>query len=170
MPCRILRAAVPHELSPSRAWRRQPVGAFASRCSGQYRTAGRAASRWPRLRVRWCGASRYAREDQEWDALLAAGWGFLTTQARLERTTSYTEMNTVLSRRTGVRECDFSLDSEHHAMGELIGQLSQRSFAQAGLLISVLVQYLNADDAGPGSTNLPGARNSCGRVRRRTRC
>lgn len=55
-------------------------------------------------------------------------------------------------------------------MGGLIGQLSQRSFAQAGLLISVLVQYLNAGDAGPGSTNLPGARNSCVRVRRRTRC
>jgi hypothetical protein len=44
---------------------------------------------------------------------------------------------------------DFSLDSERHAMGELPGQLSQRSFARAGLLISVLVQYLNASDAGP---------------------
>lgn len=123
-----------------------------------------------RLRVRWCGASRYAREDREWDALLAAGWGFPdrpgTTGA--DHVLHRNEHRTV--RRTGVRECDFSLDSERHAMGGLIGQLSQRSFAQAGLLISVLVQYLNADDAGPGSTNLPGARNSCVRVRRRTRC
>jgi hypothetical protein len=35
-------------------------------------------------------------------------------------------------------------------MGELLGQLSERSFSRAGLLISVLVQYLNANDAGPG--------------------
>jgi hypothetical protein len=35
-------------------------------------------------------------------------------------------------------------------MGELLRQLSERSFGQARLLISVLVQYLNANDAGPG--------------------
>jgi hypothetical protein len=81
---------------------------------------------------------------------LAAGWEFLNAKARLERTTSYTEMNTVLARRTGVREFDFDLDGERRAMGELLGQLSERSFAQAGLLISVLVQYLHANDAGPG--------------------
>jgi hypothetical protein len=93
---------------------------------------------------------RYGREEQEWAALEEAGWEFLKAQARLERTTSYTEMNTVLTRRTGVREFDFDLDSERHAMGELLGQLSERSFTQAGLLLSVLVQYLNANDAGPG--------------------
>jgi hypothetical protein len=94
--------------------------------------------------------SRYGREDDEWAALQTAGWEFLTTRARLERPTSYTEMNTVLARRTGVREFDFGLDGERHAMGELLGQLSERSLAQAGLLISVLVHYLNANDAGPG--------------------
>jgi hypothetical protein len=35
-------------------------------------------------------------------------------------------------------------------MGKLRGQLSGRSFTRADLLISVLVQYLNANDAGPG--------------------
>jgi hypothetical protein len=99
---------------------------------------------------KWYGVARYGREDQDWDALAAAGWEFLTAQARLERTTSYTEMNTVLARRTGVREFDFGLDGERHAMGELLGQLSERSFTQSGLLISALVQYLTANDAGPG--------------------
>ena len=98
--------------------------------------------------------SRYGRRDEEWDALEAAGWEFLTAQAHLERTTSYTEMNTVLARRTGVREFNFELDGERHAMGELLRQLSERSFSQAGLLISVLVQYLNANDAGPGFYDL----------------
>lgn len=94
--------------------------------------------------------SQYGREDDEWAALEAAGWEFLTARARLERPTSYTEMNTVLARRTGVRAFDFDLDGERHAMGELLGQLSERSFAQACLLISVLVHFLNANDAGPG--------------------
>ena len=98
--------------------------------------------------------SRYGRTDKEWNALGAVGWEFLVSQARLQRTTSYTEMNTVLARRTGVREFDFDLDGERHAMGELLGQLSERSFGQARLLISVLVQYLNANDAGPGFYDL----------------
>jgi len=82
------------------------------------------------------------------------GWEFLVSQARLQRTTSYTEMSTVLARRTGVREFDFGLDGERRAMGELLGQLFERSFGQARLLISVLVQYLNANDAGPGFYDL----------------
>jgi hypothetical protein len=41
--------------------------------------------------------SRYGRTDEEWDALQAAGWEFLVSQARLQRTTSYTETNTVLA-------------------------------------------------------------------------
>jgi hypothetical protein len=58
-------------------------------------------------------------------------------------------MNTVLARRTGVREFDFGLDGERRPMGELLGQLTERSFARAGLLTSVLGQYLNANDVGP---------------------
>lgn len=114
-------------------------------------------------RVRYCAGDRdvnadgrggrglrYGRTDEEWDKLEEAGWEFLVSQARLHRTTSYTEMNTVLARRTGVREFDFGLDGERRAMGELLGQLSERSFGDAHLLISVLVQYLNANDAGQG--------------------
>lgn len=93
--------------------------------------------------------SRYGRTAAEWHTLEAAGWDFLVRQALLQRTTTYTEMNDVLARRTGVREFDFSLDGERRAMGELLGQLVERTFGQAQLLISVVVQYLNAYDAGP---------------------
>jgi hypothetical protein len=101
--------------------------------------------------ARW---SVKGRTGAEWEALDTAGWEFLVSQARLGRTTSYTEMNTVLARRTGVHEFDFDLDSERHAMGELLSQFSDRSFSTARLLISVLVQYLNANDAGPGFYDL----------------
>jgi hypothetical protein len=100
------------------------------------------------------GVLRYGRMEEEWDALEEAGWHFLVSQAHLQRTTSYTEMNTVLARRTGVRAFDFDLDGERKAMGELLGQISERSFRRARLLISVLVQYLNANDAGPGFYDL----------------
>jgi hypothetical protein len=63
-------------------------------------------------------------------------------------------MNTVLARRTGVPEFDFDLDGERHAMGELLEQLSNHSFGQARLLISVLVQFLNENDAGRGFYDL----------------
>ena len=103
--------------------------------------------------------SRYGREDDEWAALQTAGWDSGQPEHALQRTTSYTEINTVLARRTGVREFDFDLDGERHAMGELLGQLSDRSFSQSRLLISVLVQYLNANDAGPGFYDLAQRKN-----------
>jgi hypothetical protein len=74
--------------------------------------------------------SHHGRSVVEWEQLEAAGWEFLVTQARLQRTTSYTEMNTVLTRRTGVREFDFDLDGERRAMGELLGQISERTSSE----------------------------------------
>ena len=65
----------------------------------------------------------------EWEAMEAVGWEFLVSQARLSRTTSYIEMNTVLARPAGVREFDFDLGGERRAMGELLGRFSERSFS-----------------------------------------
>jgi hypothetical protein len=113
--------------------------------------------------------SRYGRTEDEWDKLEDAGWEFLVSQARLERTTSYTEINTVLTRRTGVREFNFDLDGERAAMGELLGEISERSYRKAHLLISVLVQYLNANDTGPGFYQLAQDKKLLRRTRPRTR-
>jgi hypothetical protein len=101
--------------------------------------------------------------------LEAAGWEFPVRQARLDRTTSYTEMKTVLTRRTGVREFDFDLDGERHAMGELLGQLSERSFGQARLLISVLVSTSTPTMPGKDSTISPHASIYFDPARPRTR-
>jgi hypothetical protein len=38
---------------------------------------------------------RYGRDEAEWDELEDAGLAFLIERARLDRVTSYTEMNTV---------------------------------------------------------------------------
>ncbi|MFJ6674963.1 hypothetical protein ACIQMJ_28005 [Actinosynnema sp. NPDC091369] len=94
---------------------------------------------------------RYGRSDDEWDRLVEAGRAFLVEQAALRRTTSYTELNAVLARRTGVKGFDFDQGPERAALGELLGQIADDSFAETGgLLISALVQYVDTNDAGPG--------------------
>jgi hypothetical protein len=93
---------------------------------------------------------RYGRDEAEWDELEDAGLSFLIERARLERVTSYTEMNVTLSQRTGFRVFDFGRDSERAAMGELLGRISDREFPRTGVLISAIVNYLDANDAGPG--------------------
>jgi len=68
----------------------------------------------------------------------------------LGKVTSYTEMNTVLSRRTGFREFDFTQDGERHAMGQLLVRITEQERQRSGHMISSLVHYLDENDAGPG--------------------
>lgn len=93
---------------------------------------------------------KYGRDVEEWDELEETGLQFLLERARLERVTSYTETNTVLAQRTGHRRFDFDQESERAAMGHLLGRISDREFGRTGVLISAIVNYLDANDAGRG--------------------
>lgn len=92
----------------------------------------------------------YGREESDWEQLEYSGLNFLIERARLERVTSYTEMNQALVQRTGLRRFDFDQESERAAMGYLLGQISEHEYPRTSLLISALVHYLDANDAGPG--------------------
>jgi hypothetical protein len=92
----------------------------------------------------------YGRYEDEWDRLEDAGLDFLIERAKLARVTSYTEMNTVLAQRTLLPPFDFDQESERAAMGYLLGRISDREYPRTSLLISALVHYLDANDAGPG--------------------
>lgn len=96
------------------------------------------------------GSMEYGRNDDEWLSLTEAGLSFLVERARLEKMTTYTELNVTLRRRTGLREFDFDEDSERAAIGHLLGLIVERNHPTTKLMISALVQYLNANDAGPG--------------------
>lgn len=98
----------------------------------------------------------YGRDEEEWDDLEEVGRAFLIERARLERPTTYTEMNTVLAQRTGHRIFDFSQESERAAMGYLLGRIADLEFDNKGVLISAIVNYLNANDAGHGFYTLAG--------------
>lgn len=86
------------------------------------RTGGRAMAR------------RRGRDELEWNELVAATTEFLIEQARLQRTTSYTERNAVLVRRTGARPFDFE-DSERAAMGQLLGEVAQNNRDEVGAML-----------------------------------
>ncbi|RLK24702.1 hypothetical protein DER29_2633 [Micromonospora sp. M71_S20] len=92
----------------------------------------------------------YGRSDEEWDQLASVGLAFLVERARLEKTTTYTELDATLRRRTALRGFDFDQDSERAAMGHLLGLIVERNRPTTNLPISALVQYLNTNDAGPG--------------------
>jgi hypothetical protein len=92
----------------------------------------------------------YGRDDQEWETLINAGLRFLTERARLQKPTSYTELNAALAHRTGIRAFDFDRADERAAMGYLLGSIVERNLPETGLMISALVNYLNANDAGSG--------------------
>jgi hypothetical protein len=98
--------------------------------------------------------SKYGRDDEAWAQLTEAGLKFLIERAQLRRTTSYTELNTVLERRTGVPGFDFTRQDERTAMGYLLGLIVERNRSESNLMISALVIYLDGNGAGGGFYNL----------------
>ena len=92
----------------------------------------------------------YGRDDATWSQLAEAGRAFLIERARLRRTTSYTELNTALERRTGLPGFDFARADERAAMGHLLYMIVMRDWPQTRLMLSALVLYLNGNDPGTG--------------------
>jgi hypothetical protein len=92
----------------------------------------------------------YGRDDATWSQLTEAGQTFLIERARLRRTTSYTELNTALERRTGLPGFDFAHANERAAMGHLLYLIVMRHWPQTRLMLSALVLYLNGNDPGTG--------------------
>jgi hypothetical protein len=92
----------------------------------------------------------YGRDDAAWSQLAEAGRAFLIERAHLRRTTSYTELNTALERRTGLPGFDFTHADERAAMGHLLYMIVMRDWPQTRLMLSALVLYLNGNDPGTG--------------------
>lgn len=93
----------------------------------------------------------YGRSDEDWDELVRVGHNFLIDVARRRRYTTYTELDAVLRRRTGLRGFDFNQVEERAALGYLLGRIvDEDRKLNPSLMISSLVIYLNANDAGSG--------------------
>ncbi len=90
----------------------------------------------------------YDRSEAQWEELEAVGWDLLQDSAL--KLTDYTQLNQDLSRSTGQPAWNFHREGHRAAMGELLGRLADRSFAEGGLMISALCKYMNENDAGDG--------------------
>jgi hypothetical protein len=93
------------------------------------------------------GVMFYGRSEADWRQLVAEGQDHLEDLAAHRADTTYGEMNTELSRRTGLRPFDLDQAQERKAMGELLGEISDASYEENGVLISALVHH---QDGGPG--------------------
>ena len=98
----------------------------------------------------------YGRPDEDWDAPMQAGSDFSCERAAMARNTSYTEMSTTLARRAGVREFDFSQQAERAGMGYLLGRIGEDTYPTVDAMLSAIVLYLDANNAGPGFYALAG--------------
>jgi hypothetical protein len=92
----------------------------------------------------------YGRDELVWDELAQAGLRFLIERAQLAKLTTYTELDATLMRRTGLPGFDFSRADERAAMGHLLYLIVELNRPATGLMISALVSYLGANDAGSG--------------------
>jgi hypothetical protein len=124
-----------------------------SRLDGDMKTAGGGHGRHSSDAGRRQTSARtatYGRTEREWDDLAEAGWMFLLDRAENGELTTYGELNTALAELTGQPPWDFSTGLGRAAMGELLGRLSDKSFAESGLMISAMCKFLNENDAGTG--------------------
>ena len=87
----------------------------------------------------------YGRSDADRERLAAEGQDHLEDLAAHRGDTSYGEMNAELNRRTGLRPFGLDQPGERKAMGELLGQISEASYAAHGVLISALVHHRDSD-------------------------
>lgn len=99
-------------------------------------------------------ANTHGRSWEEWQALVDAAFDHLKRKARLKRTSNYTDVNRAISESTGQSEFDFTNPEGRNAMGDLLGEVVERSLEDSGVMLSALVMYLNENRPGAGFYNL----------------
>jgi hypothetical protein len=93
---------------------------------------------------------QYGRDEESWDQMVEAGTLYLEELARNDDLTTYSELNSELVRRTDCRPFDFGQAADRAAVGYLLGRIVENSYSRTGLMLSALVHYIDANEAGPG--------------------
>ncbi|MFW0770044.1 hypothetical protein ACLRGH_08445 [Arthrobacter koreensis] len=92
----------------------------------------------------------YGRTELEWNELLDAAEAYLITTAKARGISSYGELNSELAAATGQTAFDFSREADRAAVGRLLGEISRRSHASDGIMLSALVTHKNSTNEGEG--------------------
>jgi hypothetical protein len=92
----------------------------------------------------------YGRTEDEWDELREAAEYYLVTVARDRGMTDYSTLNRQIAQDTGRRAFDFGQESERAAIGRLLGEISVKTHADHGIMLSALVTHRGSNDEGAG--------------------
>lgn len=99
----------------------------------------------------------YGRTELEWEQLREAAEAFLVAKARERGMTTYTELNRELTSATGLPGFNYAQESERAAVGHLLGEISRRSHAEHGVMLSALVTHQGSNNEGAGFYKLAAA-------------
>lgn len=91
----------------------------------------------------------YGRSDDEWDRMVNDAVSFLTEQARVKRTVSYSDLNSALA-KAGHIPFDFGLERDRAAVGAVLGDAVGRTLGDPKVMLSAIVSYIGQNDPGPG--------------------
>lgn len=93
---------------------------------------------------------KYGRSDDEWDELVDAATDHLIEVARDRNLTNYTDLSSQLVRRTGHSGFDFKTARDQAAVGALLADVIERTYAEIGAMLSALVVLKATGDPGDG--------------------
>lgn len=92
----------------------------------------------------------HGRTLEEWDLLRDAAREHIQMVARGRGLTHYSELNLAIAEDTGLRPFDFAQPSERTAIGALLGEISEETHAEAGIMLTVLVVQQATGQLGGG--------------------
>ncbi|UXA18783.1 hypothetical protein [Mycobacterium sp. SMC-4] len=93
---------------------------------------------------------KYGRGDDEWNDLVDAATEYLIEVARGRSLTTYTDLSTELSNRTGYARFEYDLPRDQAAIGALLGEVTDGTLDEVGAMLSALVVQKGTGDPGEG--------------------
>lgn len=94
--------------------------------------------------------SLYGRTKDEWEEMRDTAESFLITVAEKASMTDYSSLNRAISEQTGLRPFDYGLESDRAAIGRMLGEISVKTNADHGVMLSALVTHRGSNDEGAG--------------------
>lgn len=95
-------------------------------------------------------ATLYGRTMGEWEEMRDAAERFLISVAENAGMTDYSSLNRAISEQTGLRPFDYGLESDRAAIGRMLGEISVKTNADQGVMLSALVTHRGSNDEGAG--------------------
>ena len=92
----------------------------------------------------------YGRTDEQWEQLRESAEYYLVTVAKTRGTTDYSTLNHVIAEENDLPPFDFSQQPGRDAIGQLLVEISEKTHAEHGILLTALVMHKGSSHLGGG--------------------